>query len=83
LCEDNTVWVANALAAECVRFAEGGEVLERVATSLNCYACMLGDDDRRTLYLVTAPTSDGAKARLERNGALEKVRTSVPGAGLP
>jgi sugar lactone lactonase YvrE len=83
LCEDNTVWVANALAAECVRVAEGGEIRERVATSLNCYACMLGDDDRRTLYLVTAPTSDAAKARVARNGALEKVRTTVPGAGLP
>ena len=28
--------------------AEGGEVLERVATSTNCFACMLGDEDRRT-----------------------------------
>ena len=33
LCADDTVWVANALAPECVRVAEGGEVLERVTTS--------------------------------------------------
>ncbi len=71
------------LAPECVRVAEGGEVHERVTTSMNCYACMLGDEDRRTLYLVTAVDSDAAKARAERNGALEKVRTTVPGAGLP
>ena len=32
-----------------VRVAEGGEVLERVTTSRNCYACMLGDDDRQTI----------------------------------
>jgi sugar lactone lactonase YvrE len=83
LCEDNTVWVANALGAECVRVAEGGEVLERVATSTNCFACMLGDEDRRTLYLVTAPDSHDAKARTERRGAIEKVRTSVAGAGRP
>jgi sugar lactone lactonase YvrE len=83
LCEDNTVWVANALAPECVRVAEGGEILERVTTSRNSYACMLGDDDRKTLYMITAETSDAAKARLERNGAIEKVRTSVAGAGLP
>jgi sugar lactone lactonase YvrE len=83
LCADNTVWVANALGAECVRVAEGGEILERVTTSRGCFACMLGDEDRQTLYLVTADTSDGKKANLERNGALEKVRTSVPGAGLP
>jgi sugar lactone lactonase YvrE len=83
LCADNTVWVANALGAECVRVAEGGDIKERVTTSMNCFACMLGDDDRQTLYLVTAVESDGNKAKLERNGALEKVRTSVPGAGLP
>ena len=46
----------------------------------NCFACMLGDDDRRTLYLVTAPTSHDVKARVERNGAIEKVR-DVPCAG--
>jgi sugar lactone lactonase YvrE len=83
LCEDNTVWVANALAAECVRVAEGGEVLERVATSTNCFACMLGDEDRRTLYLVVAPESHDAKARVARHGGIEKVRTTVAGAGRP
>ena len=83
LCADGTVWVANAFGAECVRVAEGGEIVERVITSQGCFACMLGDEDRQTLYLVTAASSDAAKARAERNGALEKVRTSVPGAGLP
>jgi sugar lactone lactonase YvrE len=83
LCEDGSVWVANALASECVRVAEGGEVLERVATSMNCFACMLGDDDRRTLYMITAVDSHAAKARAARNGAIEQVRTTVPGAGLP
>jgi sugar lactone lactonase YvrE len=83
LCADGTVWVANALGAECVRVAEGGDIVERVTTSQGCFACMLGDDDRRTLYLVTAESSDAAKARATRNGALEKVRTTVPGAGLP
>ena len=74
LCADGTIWVSNAYAPECVRVAEGGEVLERVVTSMNCYACMLGDDDRRTLYLVTAPASHavgrpgGAQGR-HREGA--------------
>ncbi|HVA08675.1 MAG TPA: SMP-30/gluconolactonase/LRE family protein [Acidimicrobiales bacterium] len=83
LCADGTVWVANALGHECLRVAEGGDVVERVETSQGCFACMLGDDDRKMLYLVTAASSDAAKARVERNGALERVRTSVPGAGLP
>jgi sugar lactone lactonase YvrE len=83
LCADGTVWVANALGTECLRVAEGGEILERVNTSRGCFACMLGDEDRMTLYLVTAESSDAAKARATRNGALERVRTTVPGAGLP
>lgn len=83
LCEDNTVWVANALGTECVRVAEGGEVLERVQTSTNCFACMLGDDDRRTLYLVVAPDSHDQKARAARHGGIERVRTTVAGAGRP
>ena len=77
------MWVSNARAAECLRVGEGGEILERVATALNCFACMLGDEDRRTLYLITAPDSHAARARAARNGAIEKVRTTVPGAGLP
>jgi sugar lactone lactonase YvrE len=83
LCADGSIWVSNALAHECVRVAEGGEVLERVVTSMHCYACMLGDDDRRTLYLITAADSNASVARAARNGAIEKVRTTVPGAGLP
>jgi sugar lactone lactonase YvrE len=83
LCADGTVWVANALAPECVRVAEGGEILERVVTSTNCFACMLGDDDRQTLYLITAADSIAVNASKERNGFIERVRTSVPGAGLP
>ena len=46
---------------------------------MNCYACMLGDDDRRTLYLVTAPVSHASVARAERKGAIEKVRTDRAG----
>jgi sugar lactone lactonase YvrE len=83
LCADGSVWVANAAGPECVRVAEGGEVLERVTTSQNCYACMLGGEDRTTLYLVTSPTSHAAVASVQRDGALEQIRTSVPGAGLP
>jgi sugar lactone lactonase YvrE len=83
LCADGSVWVANALGAECLRVAEGGDILERVTTSRSCFACMLGDDDRRTLYLVTAADSNASVARAARNGALEKVRTNIPGAGLP
>lgn len=83
LCEDGTIWVANALGAEFVRVAEGGAIVERVTTSQGSFACMLGDDDRKTLYLVIAETSDPVRARAARNSGIERIRTEVPGAGLP
>ena len=49
------VWVANPMAPECVLVAEGGEVVEVIATDQPCYACMLGGDDGRSLFMLTAP----------------------------
>jgi sugar lactone lactonase YvrE len=85
LCADDSIWVANALGAEFVRVAEGGEILERVATAtgLGSFACMLGGEDRKTLFMVTAATSDQVKAQEARTGGIETARTNVPGAGLP
>jgi sugar lactone lactonase YvrE len=80
---DGCIWVANALGPECLRIAEGGEVVDRVVTSQPCFACMLGGGDRRTLYAVTAPSSEPHIAGAGRQGRIEQARVDVPGAGLP
>ena len=77
------VWVSNALTSECILVAEGGDIVSRVTTSQNCFACMLGGDDRRTLYLVTAPTSTESEVSVSRTGRIEQARVDVGGAGLP
>jgi sugar lactone lactonase YvrE len=77
------VWVANAITRECMLVAEGGEVLDRISTSLNSFACMLGGDDRRTLYVMTAPTSTETVVSATRSGRIEQARVKVAGAGLP
>jgi sugar lactone lactonase YvrE len=82
---DGQVWVANALAPEALRVADGGEVTAKVATSQTCFACMLGGDDGTTLFTMTAPTSDhtvvGAPgARLAR---IECAEVPVGRAGRP
>ncbi len=46
------------------------------------YACMLGGDDGRTLFVCAADASDPA-ATGNRRGAIETCRVDVPGAGLP
>lgn len=85
ICGDakGALWVANARAPECRRVAEGGATLTVVETSQPCFACALGGDDRRTLFCMTAPTSEPRKLAGRRLGLIEVARVSVPGAGTP
>jgi sugar lactone lactonase YvrE len=80
---EGRVWVANAIGPECLLVAEGGEVVDRVNTSQTCFACMLGGEDGRTLYLVTAPTSTEAAVSSARSGRIEQATVEVGHAGLP
>jgi sugar lactone lactonase YvrE len=77
------VWVANAIASECVLVAEGGEILQTVETSQPCYACMLGGDDGRTLYMMTAQSSNKSEASVSPAGKIETFRVDVARAGCP
>jgi sugar lactone lactonase YvrE len=80
---DGNIWVANAIGNECVLFAEGGEVLEVVNTSQNCYACMLGGDDGKTLFMMTAQSSQATIVSASRGGKIEMLKVASPGAGRP
>lgn len=80
---DGAIWIANPTAAECVRIAQGGAVLEVIETSQPCFACMLGGEDGRTLFMMTAPTSDDATVSADRLGRIEVAEVAVPGAGRP
>lgn len=76
------IWVADPRNASCFRVLEGGEITDHLALEMNCFACMLGGEDRQTLWLVTAPTS-GTRAAETTLGRIETVRVDIPGAGLP
>ncbi|HEX2808457.1 MAG TPA: SMP-30/gluconolactonase/LRE family protein [Kineosporiaceae bacterium] len=52
------VWVANALGPRVLRVADGGRVTDTVTTTQPAFACALGGDDRRTLFVMTAPSSE-------------------------
>jgi sugar lactone lactonase YvrE len=71
---NGNVWVANALAPECVLVAEGGEIIDTVTTSQHCFACALGGKKGDDLYLVTAPSSDEETASAHRSGRIERAR---------
>ncbi|WP_419919370.1 SMP-30/gluconolactonase/LRE family protein [Candidatus Poriferisocius sp.] len=77
------IWYADAVGCAAQRVIEGGEITHRVETEQNCFAVMLGGDDRRTLFLLTAPGSHPDEVRGRGQARIETVRVEVPGAGLP
>ena len=62
-----------------MRVAEGGEVLQTVRADRGCFACMLGDDDGRTLYVVANRYDNGQVG----DGIVLTERVDVPHAGMP
>lgn len=85
ICLDATgaVWIAAATTPRAMRIAEGGEVLEMIETSKNCYALMLGGPEGRHLFMMTAPTSESHAVADVTTAAIEVVEVAVPHAGLP
>jgi sugar lactone lactonase YvrE len=81
---EGQVWVATARTPEVVRVREGGEITARVAVSSGSrsYACMLGGDDGRTLFVCTAPGIHPSE-ETARSGRIEIATVEVPHAGLP
>jgi sugar lactone lactonase YvrE len=80
---EGAVWAANALSPVAVRVAEGGTVLDEVEFSQTCFACMLGGEDGRQLYGLTAVSSIPHEAVPARAGKVEVATVRVPHAGLP
>jgi len=79
---EGAIWAACPFTGRVLRVREGGEVVDEVTgTHPGAFACMLGGDDRRTLYLCTAPTHVPDEARAAHGGSIESVRVDVPGGG--
>jgi hypothetical protein len=58
---------------------EGGEVLDTIAADRGCFACMLGGDDGRTLYIVANDYTGGAAS----DGIVLTHAVAVRHAGRP
>jgi sugar lactone lactonase YvrE len=77
---EDAIWLASVLSREVVRVDTEGNA-ERFPLTQNAYACMLGGEDRRTLYVATAPDHEPASRRAATEGRIEAMRVEVPGAG--
>ena len=80
---NGNIWIANPVAPECALIAPGGEVLDVIDTQQQCYACMLGGDDGRTLFMLTAQTSIAHEAAATPNGKLLITEVAAAHAGRP
>jgi sugar lactone lactonase YvrE len=81
---EGAVWVADAAHGRVLRVAEGGRILEERKThGIGAFACMLGGDDGRTLFVSVAPTFQEAQASAHHDAAIFMTRVEVLHAGLP
>lgn len=78
------IWIANPIAPECARIAEGGEALDLIETDGQpCFACMLGGPEGRHLFMLVAPGSDPEAARDKPLGRILVSEVEVARAGWP
>jgi sugar lactone lactonase YvrE len=80
---EGAVWVSHARGNELIRVFDGGKVQRKISTGdRRSFACMLGGEDRKTLFVCTN-TDSGPHMGQKRDGRIETIRVDVPGAGLP
>jgi sugar lactone lactonase YvrE len=80
ICADaeGAVWVASVPGKGCTRVREGGEVLGTVGVDRGCFACMLGGEDGRTLFIGAAEWRGMEAAMTEGPGTTGRL-LAAPG----
>jgi sugar lactone lactonase YvrE len=82
---DGAIWTGT-WNNECVRVAEGGEILDRIQLDRPCFATMLGGPQRCTLFMMAnqflgVDRFDEMLAK--RSGQVLVAQVRTPGAGWP
>jgi sugar lactone lactonase YvrE len=80
---EGAIWIASPPTREVLRVREGGEVTHRVPTEQLAIACMLGGENRRTLFILSAPSIEDDECLKLRTARIETLDVEIPGAGLP
>jgi len=82
---DGAIWTGT-WKNECVRVAEGGEILDRIQLDRPCFATMLGGPKRRTLFMMANQFLGVDKfdeMLAKRTGQVLAAEVRTPGAGWP
>ena len=82
--EEGAAWYGDVPNQRCVRVREGGEVVQEIALDRGCFACMLGGEARRTLFMVTREWSGtGSMNDESRTGQVLAAAAPAAGTGWP
>jgi sugar lactone lactonase YvrE len=81
---EGAVWYADVPNRRCVRVREGGDVLDTVEVDRGCFACMLGGEDGRTLFIIAREWHGPADMTAgDGTGQVLTVHAPEPHAGRP
>tara|TARA_B000000437_G_C11619205_1_gene294695 strand:- start:30 stop:806 length:777 start_codon:yes stop_codon:yes gene_type:complete len=81
--EEGAIWVADPKNKEVIRIKEGGEITDKLELETRgAYACMLGGNDGKTLFVCTN-TGSGPDIANQRAGKIETTRVKIAKAGRP
>ncbi len=81
--EAGGIWVASPGSHAVYRIVEGGEVTDKIDIEKQAFACMLGGEDRKTLFILTSGSSAPDKCKELKNAAVEIERVEYAGVGCP
>ena len=80
---EGAVWYADVGTKRCVRVREGGEVLQTIELDRSCFACMLGGEDGRTLFMLAASFDPATGSVGQQTGQVVMTQAPAPAAGWP
>ncbi|MGB3736794.1 MAG: SMP-30/gluconolactonase/LRE family protein [Ilumatobacter sp.] len=85
--EEGGIWFSDAAGKQIVRVIGSGDIDDpstiRIGTPNNTYACMLGGDDGRTLFVFLCDDASPDVASGSATGSIISTRVDVAHAGLP
>lgn len=81
---EGAVWVSLLDEQSFVRVAPDGQILDRIAVpDRRGVACVLGGEDRRTLFCVSVRNDPNAPQGMRSRSWVDTTVVEVPGAGYP
>ena len=81
---EDAIWYADVPNACCRRIREGGKLLQEVRLDRGGFACMLGGENRRTLFIAAARWFGMDRMPdIAGTGQILAIDVAIPGAGWP